>query len=492
MPYLRYLRHPEGRADGRQRRAPSAGRLLAGAAGLATIAAVLTGAAASASATSSPRYWVATTASTTAADTGCNTAAYSTIQSAVTAAQAYETSHASAVPTVELCPGTYSEQVTITKNLTLTRANVPASRGPVVIELPASVGSDQTTGLSTTNCQAKDAAANTSAPQSVIEVCGARAGGANTNGRVSVDISRVTVQGNWPNSVCYDSLYGVLIEGGATVSLSDSVVDQIGAYPLNGCQGGVAVEAGSGPTGQVGHAILTSDSIESYQKNGITVDGPGSSARISGVTVTGDGPTGQIAQNGIQVSFGATAVVTGSVITGNNYTSTVGDTTSTGILVVGGGGSVCGLGKVSPLVKRANFSHNTLLNNDVGIALFNVNSACTKSVHTPTRDVACYNTVSNYHGYTHGPSADANVSGFVTKKYGAIGDQAGISDSGDADVICHNAISGIGYAPRDNRDTLPNPKPPAWVRPIDLFSYAPAYHASVHHNTYNGKAYKPN
>jgi hypothetical protein len=113
-------------------------------------------------------------------------------------------------------------------------------------------------------------------------------------------------------------------------------------------------------------------------------------------------------------------------------------------------------------------------------------------VHTPTRDVACYNTVSNYHGYAHGPSADANVSGFVTKKYGAIGDQAGLSDSGDADVICHNAISGIGYAPRDNRRTLPNPKPPAWVRPIDLFSYAPAYHASVHHNTYDGKAYKPN
>jgi hypothetical protein len=352
------------------------------------------------------------------------------------------------------------------RDLELTRANVPASRGPVVIELPASVGSDQSTGLSTTNCQAKDAdaATKTSAPQSVIEVCGARAGGANTNGRVSVDISRVTLQGNWPSSVCYGSLYGVLIEGGATVSLSDSVVDQIGAYPLNGCQGGV----------------------------GITVDGPGSSARISGVTVTGDGPTGQIAQNGIQVSFGATAVVTGSVITGNNYTSTVGDTYSTGILVVGGGGSVCGLGKVSPLVKRANFSHNTLINNDVRVALFNVNSTCTKSVHTPTRDVACYNTVSNYHGYTHGPSADANVSGFVTKKYGAIGDQAGLSDSGDADVICHNAISGIGYAPRDNRHTLPNPKPPAWVRPIDLFSYAPAYHASVHHNTYDGKAYKPN
>jgi hypothetical protein len=354
MPYLRYLHDTGGHAAGRRTR--SAGRLLAGAAGLAAIAGVMTGAAAAASAAAGPRYWVSTTGTSAGANTDCSTAAYAAIQSAVTAAEAYEAGHASAVPTLELCPGTYSEQVTITKNLVLTRANLPASRGPVVIELPASVGADQTTGLSTTNCQARDAATKTSAPQSVIEVCGAKAGAANTSGKVAVSISHVTVQGDWPASVCYGSLYGVLIEGGATATLSDSAVDQIGAYPLNGCQGGVGIEAGSAPPGQVGHAVLVSDTIQSYQKNGITADGPGSSARVSGVTVTGDGPSAQIAQNGIQVSFGATAVVTGSVIAGNNYTGVPGDTYSTGILVVGGGGSVCGLGKVSPLVKRATFN----------------------------------------------------------------------------------------------------------------------------------------
>ena len=41
----------------------------------------------------------------------------SDIQSAVNAAQSYESSHPGAVPAVEICPGTYSEQVTILKSL---------------------------------------------------------------------------------------------------------------------------------------------------------------------------------------------------------------------------------------------------------------------------------------------------------------------------------------------------------------------------------------
>ena len=158
----------------------------------------------------------------------------------------------------------------------------------------------------------------------------------------------------------------------------------------------------------------------------------------------------------------------------------------------GGGGTVCGIGKNSPLVKNASFTHNTLINNDVGVALFNVNNGCDKSVRTPTRDVVCHNYISNSHGYAGGvPSADANVSGLVTPKYGAIGDQAGVSDSGDRDVICDNSIHGAGYAPRDRTSTLPNPRRPAWVRPVDLFSYAPAVHAHVYGNKYDGKAYKP-
>jgi hypothetical protein len=489
---VRVFRHPRCAP----RRAAAALALVTCAAtGLTTAAALTASAVPAAAATvvaakaASPKYWVSQ-ASTSSSDTSCASAAYSTVQSAVTAAEAYTKKHHKAVPTIEVCPGTYAEQLTITSSLAITRAPVAASQGQAVIQLPAAVGESATAGQSSTYCQDDDAATSTLLPTPIIEICSALAGGVNTTG-VSVSISHLTVQGNWQFTSCAVMMYGVLVEGGASLSLADSIVEQVGDYPLQGCQSGVDVEAGNSVTGQIGHLAMSGDTIESYQKNGVVVDGPGSTARISGISVSGAGPTTAIAQNGIQVSVGATASVIGSTITGDNYTGT-GEASSAGILVFGGGGKVCGNGTNTPLVKRASFTRNTLINNDVGILLFNVNNGCDKSVHTATRDLACYNTIRNYHGYPGGvPSADANISGLVTTKYGAIGDQAGVSDSGDRDVICHNYITGAGYSSRDKTSTLPNPRPPAWVRPVDIFSYAPAYKPDVYANKYDGKAYKP-
>ena len=161
--------------------------------------------------------------------------------------------------------------------------------------------------------------------------------------------------------------------------------------------------------------------------------------------MTGAGATPYIAQNGIQISTGATAGIIGSTISGNNYTGT-GEASSTGVLVYGGGSSCSGGDPQSGLVRNAYVSRSTLVNNDIGIALFNLNPACNKSAATPTHDTACYNTISNSHGYPGGvASADANISGLVTST-GYVGDQAGVSDTGNRDTICHNKISGAGYA----------------------------------------------
>jgi hypothetical protein len=92
---------------------------------------------------------------------------------------------------------------------------------------------------------------------------------------------------------------------------------------------------------QVGHADITNDTVESYQKNGITVAGPGSTADIEHDVVTGSGPTPIIAQNGIQISFGATALVMDNLITANNCTGHK-RASSSGILAFGGGGTVFG------------------------------------------------------------------------------------------------------------------------------------------------------
>ncbi len=229
----------------------------------------LGGAAAASAATSGagshPEYWVATTGSASNANTSCATARYSTVQSAVTAAEAAEKGSHPATPAIEVCPGTYQEQVTITKSLVVTHAPAPAGR--VTIEGLASPVE------SVTNCQAKDTSSQV--PQSVLEICAAKAGGANSTG-VLVNISRVTVKGDWPANVCNDNLYGILVEGGAVLALSTSVVENIGADPLTsacGCQGGVGIEAGNSYTNQIGHALLDYVKVQGYQKNGITADG---------------------------------------------------------------------------------------------------------------------------------------------------------------------------------------------------------------------------
>ena len=426
----------------------------------------------------SPKYWVAASGSASNANTDCATARYSTVQSAVTAAEA---ATAKAVPTIEVCPGTYQEQVTITKSLYLTHA--PRS-GRVTIEGLASPAG------STTKCQATDSTSQV--PQSVVEICGATKSHPNTTD-VRVIITRVTVEGDWPDNVCNDNLYGILVEGGAALNLTSSVVENIGADPLTsagGCQGGVGIEAGNSYTKQTGHVVLASDTVRGYQKNGITADGAGSTAFVAHSTVTGAGATPYIAQNGIQISTGATGLVVDSTISGNNYTGT-GEASSTGVLVYGGGSSCSGGDPQSGLVRYVGVSDNTLVNNDIGIALFNLNPACDKSAATPTRDTACYNTISNSHGYPGGvASADANISGLVTST-GSVGDQAGVSDTGNRDTICHNKISGAGYAPRDKASSLPNPPKPAWVRPVDIYSFAAAIHPQVTGNRYDGKPYNP-
>jgi hypothetical protein len=65
--------------------------------------------------------------------------------------------------------------------------------------------------------------------------------------------------------------------------------------------------------------MIMANILPSYQKGGITVRGTGASATIDGNRITGSGKVNYIAQNGIQVSFGASATVWGNIVSGNWY-----------------------------------------------------------------------------------------------------------------------------------------------------------------------------
>ena len=245
----------------------------------------------------------------------CSSPGFNTIQAAINAAPSGGTIH--------VCAGTYVEQLAITQPVSI------ASSGPgtVTVQLPA------TPANSTTACDTAPGTGSFQPDQDGVSIC--------TSG--TVKITGLTIDAAWSNATCDDSLYGILVAGGATLDFNKSHITAAGAVPLNGCQGGIGIQDGMAWTTpvEVGHAKITNSSISGYQKNGITVDGQNSTATILKTTVTGIGETAQIAQNGIQVSNGAVATITRDTVTGNECDVSVcgpnglTQTQSTGLLFFG-------------------------------------------------------------------------------------------------------------------------------------------------------------
>jgi parallel beta-helix repeat protein len=195
--------------------------------------------------------------------------------------------------------------------------------------------------------------------------------------------------------------------------------------------------------------------LTNYQKGGITVNGS-VSATITNNAVTGQGPVNYIAQNGIQVGYGAKATVSGNTVTGNAYTGASLDS-SGGILVVGG--PCFGLAYTVGL----SIMKNTVTNNDIGVWLFNATGTYPDCVATTTKtnNAVKFNTISN--------GAVTNTSGYSVTP--ACGYQVGIADVGHKDLIVNNTISGLGYTPQTPDCSGATP---AFLRHVDLDSSARA------------------
>ena len=193
--------------------------------------------------------------------------------------------------TIFVCAGTYQEQVTVDKTLTLTGVGSPT------IEAPATMAGDSFGYLN------------------IVTV----------TGPIVTTISGFTIEG--PLSVACNSGNtgtGVFVQNGATANIKNNIVTMIHDDPIVQCEAyGVGILVGRSALGTTGYATISHNTISDYQKGGVVVDGTGSTATITGNTITGwtaSYQTGlgiQIAQNGVQISRGAVATVKSNTISDN-------------------------------------------------------------------------------------------------------------------------------------------------------------------------------
>jgi len=261
-----------------------------------------------------------------ATKTHCSTAQFTTIQSAVNAASPGESIH--------VCPGTYPEQVTITKSLVLR-----ADNGVVVI--PSGVSANAT---------------DISSGESIAAIFFVQ--------NAEVDLGGFIVDGS-NNGIleCSPRFIGILYQN-ASGQVAHNAVRHIALPPFpNGCQSGNAIEVQTA-SGLSSNVTIAENSVWDYQKNGITANDAGSETNIDGNVVTGFGSTTGAAENGIQIGFGATGRVVGNTIADNVYSPCVSPTNcafnATGILIFESNDVLVG--------------NNSLATNQVGIFIGGDNS----------------------------------------------------------------------------------------------------------------------
>jgi len=211
--------------------------------------------------------------------------------------------------TILVASGSYDEQLTITQNVTIDGAGA-AGAGATIIDPVAPVLADTDTDSST--------------PQNyIVDV---------TSGAVA-NLKFLAVDGSAGSSFftgCSADYVGVYFhDAGGTLNNVD--VDNLQLpTAFQGCQDGLGVYVAS-DSGSTSNVTMSTVSVQNYDKNGITCDDAGTTCTISHTSVQGVGPTGVIAQNGIQVYGAAAATLSKDDVSQNTYTG--GDTLATGLLL---------------------------------------------------------------------------------------------------------------------------------------------------------------
>ncbi len=274
---------------------------------------------------------VVTPPSTTACK---NLASYPTISQAVSSVPAGST--------IFICPGTYAEQVVITKKLSLegvagnggVGAAASGSNNPVIVSPAGGVVVNSSDLYGNPSGQPTAAQILVQTPSNALAT------------PIVVNIANITVDGsNNGLSGCATDLVGIYYQNASgTVTHVTTRYQELGASDF-GCQDGLAIYAQGGyGTGGSGTVTIENSSVHDYDKNGITADGSGMVATITGNYIVGIGATPLIAQNGIQLSDGAGGKIENNTVTDDVYVNPLdcypGNCYSaTGILLYDSGGT---------------------------------------------------------------------------------------------------------------------------------------------------------
>jgi hypothetical protein len=204
--------------------------------------------------------------------------AYPTIQAAIDAAAPGDT--------IRVLPGTYTEQLTIDKDLTI----LGSGRHLTFIRAPSVLTADD---LGDT---------------AIVSI----------GGGASVSMSRLTVAGPGSGTCDAGALNnGIRVRGEAHLDFRQGAIRNIRDATLAACfRSGNGIFAGEIP-GPTASLTVQFSEISGYQSAGIVVVGFGSVATITHNVVTGPGLAGGVATDGIEFPVGAVGTIAHNVVSGN-------------------------------------------------------------------------------------------------------------------------------------------------------------------------------
>jgi len=215
----------------------------------------------------------------------CPAATFTSIQDAINAAKAGSL--------IRVCAGTYREQLSINKSL-----SIEGDNGAIVLPIN----------------MVANAAGSSGAPLAAAIL---------VKDAANVEIEGLIVDtANSGVSACSPDLIGILYQNSSGSIEHNAVRNTKLSVLLNGCQSGDAIVVQS-LGGESSKVSIDDNSVHDYQKNGITGNESGTAVTITNNVVTGLGPTTGAAQNGIQIGFGGKGSVLRNTVTDNVWSPCV-------------------------------------------------------------------------------------------------------------------------------------------------------------------------